>query len=156
MSSAEAAGRVAELQRAGKTIVFTNGCFDILHVGHVRYLSRARAMGDWLVAGVNTDQSVRALKGPERPVNSENDRAEVLAALECVDCVVLFAQDTPVELIEQIRPDIDVKGGDYKIDDMPEARVMAALGGRVEIIPFAATDSERFSTTETINRYKNR
>ena len=97
MSSAEAAGRVAELQRAGKTIVYTNGCFDILHVGHVRYLSRARAMGDWLVAGVNTDQSVRALKGPERPVNSENDRAEVLAALECVDCVVLFAQDTPVE-----------------------------------------------------------
>lgn len=136
---------------AGKTVVFTNGCFDILHVGHVRYLHEARAHGDVLVVGVNTDDSVRRLKGPDRPINSESDRAEVLAALECVDIVTLFDEDTPVEVIQAIRPDIDVKGGDYRPEDMPEAEVMRALGGSVVIIPFTATDSEGFSTTKTIS-----
>jgi len=140
---------VRRAKSAGKVVVFTNGCFDILHVGHVRYLQKARAMGDVLVVGVNTDESVRRLKGPDRPVNPESDRAEVLAALECVDYVSLFAEDTPVELIQAVKPDIDVKGGDYKSEDMPEAAVVRSYGGRVEIIPFSATDSEAFSTTRT-------
>lgn len=150
MSRDGAANAVRNAQNAGKTVVFTNGCFDILHVGHVRYLREARGLGDLLVVGVNSDGSVRRLKGPDRPINSENDRAEVLASLECVDCVTLFDEDTPVELIEAIRPDVDVKGGDYVIEDMPEAKVMQAIGGRVEIIPFAATDSKGFSTTSTL------
>ena len=107
-----------------------------------------------LVVGLNSDDSVRRLKGPERPVNSENDRAEVLAALECVDHVTLFDEDTPVEIIEAIAPDVDVKGGDYVIEDMPEAKVMQAIGGRVEIIPFSATDSRGFSTTSTLQSIK--
>jgi len=147
----ELAGIVADAKSAGKTIVLTNGCFDILHVGHVRYLSAARAMGDMLVVGLNTDDSVRKLKGPERPVNSESDRAEVLAALESVDYVTLFPEENPIELIKAVRPDVQVKGGDYVVEDMPEAEVMRDMGGRVEIIPFAATDSERFSTTDTLS-----
>lgn len=150
MTRAELIEVVEKARSAGKVIVFTNGCFDILHVGHIRYLEKARAMGDLLVVGVNTDESVRRLKGPDRPINSESDRAEVLAALECVDYVSLFAEDTPVELIQTIKPDIDVKGGDYSPDDMPEAAVVQAYGGRVEIIPFSATDSEAFSTTSTL------
>lgn len=148
----QAAEVVREAKSAGKTVVFTNGCFDILHVGHVRYLREARATGDVLVVGVNTDESVRRLKGPERPINAENDRAEVLAALECVDYITLFDEDTPVELIQAIRPDVDIKGGDYVIEDMPEAKVMHAIGGRVEIIPFSATESVDYSTTKTIGR----
>lgn len=144
------AGIVADAKTAGKTVVFTNGCFDILHVGHVRYLREARSRGDVLVVGVNKDESVRKLKGPERPINPESDRAEVLAALECVDYVTLFGEETPAELIRAIRPDVDVKGGDYAIEDMPEAEVMRSIGGRVEIIPFAATESEGFSTTRTL------
>lgn len=147
----ELVGIVAEAKSVGKTVVLTNGCFDILHVGHVRYLSAARAMGDMLVVGVNTDDSVRKLKGPDRPVNPENDRAEVLAALECVDYVTLFPDENPMELIKAVRPDVQVKGGDYSIEDMPEAEVMRDIGGRVEIIPFASTDSERFSTTDTLS-----
>lgn len=135
---------------AGKVVVFTNGCFDILHVGHVRYLQKARSLGDVLMVGLNTDESVRRLKGPERPINSEKDRIEVLAALECVDYVSMFAEDTPVEIIQAVKPDIDAKGGDYKPEDMPEAEVVCACGGRVEIIPFSATESEGFSTTGTI------
>ena len=141
---------VGEAKAAGKTLVFTNGCFDILHVGHVRYLQQARAMGDLLVVGVNTDDSVRRLKGPERPINPESDRAELLAALECVDYVTLFPEDTPVDLILAIRPDIHVKGGDYKPEDLPEADAMRSVGGRIEIIPFSVTDSEGFSTTSTV------
>lgn len=150
----ELAQIVGDAKLAGKTVVFTNGCFDILHVGHVRYLQAARALGQMLVVGVNTDDSVRRLKGPDRPVNSECDRVEVLAALECVDYVTLFNEDTPVELIRAIQPDVDVKGGDYSVEDMPEAEVMRSIGGRVEIIPFSATDSEGFSTTGTLRAIK--
>lgn len=142
---------VGEAKAAGKTVVFTNGCFDILHVGHVRYLQQARAMGDMLVVGVNTDESVRRLKGPTRPINPENDRAELLAALGCVDYVTLFPEDTPIELILLIRPDVQVKGGDYRPEELPEAEVMRSIGGRVEIIPLSATESEGFSTTKTIS-----
>lgn len=150
MARAELAEIVLQAQSAGKVVVFTNGCFDILHVGHVRYLQQARALGDLLVVGMNTDESVRRLKGPERPINSENDRAEVLAALECVDFVTLFGEQLPTDLICALKPDIDVKGGDYLPEDMPEAKAVFAYGGRVEIIPFSATDSEGISTTNTL------
>ena len=102
------------LRQKGKKIVFTNGCFDILHLGHVRYLEQAKALGDVLVVGVNSDESVRRLKGPSRPINPQYDRAYLLASLEAVDYVVVFDEDTPYELIKRVRPDILVKGGDYK------------------------------------------
>lgn len=131
-------------------VVFTNGCFDILHVGHVRYLQEARALGHYLVIGLNTDASVRRLKGPERPVNSEAARAEVLAALGCVDYVVLFDEETPELLIKQVRPDVLVKGGDYTIDSIVGAPFVQSYGGVVKVLPF----SEGFSTTSIIEKMK--
>jgi D-beta-D-heptose 7-phosphate kinase/D-beta-D-heptose 1-phosphate adenosyltransferase len=120
----------------GKRIVFTNGCFDILHRGHVTYLQQARDLGDFLIVGVNSDASVKRLKGTERPVNSLEDRAYVVAALKSVDYVIPFDEDTPLELIKKIMPDILVKGGDYTIDRIVGAQEVMANGGRVEIIPF--------------------
>ena len=118
------------------TIVFTNGVFDILHRGHVEYLCAARAMGDALVVGLNTDDSVRRLgKGADRPINREEDRAMVLAALACVDAVTLFGDDTPRELIAALLPDVLVKGGDYTVDTIAGADEVRAAGGRVEVIP---------------------
>lgn len=123
-------------RRAGRRIVFTNGCFDVLHRGHVEYLAAARALGDVLLVGLNSDASVRRLKGPARPVNPAEDRAVVLAALACVDHVVEFAEDTPADLIELLRPEVYVKGGDYRLETLPEAAQIARLGGRVELIEF--------------------
>ncbi|ADV62339.1 D-alpha,beta-D-heptose 7-phosphate 1-kinase; D-beta-D-heptose 1-phosphate adenylyltransferase [Isosphaera pallida ATCC 43644] len=120
---------------SGQTIVFTNGCFDLLHVGHVRLLRQARALGDFLVVGLNSDLSVKRLKGPSRPILSERDRAEVLAALECVDAVVVFEEDTPLNLIESIQPDVLVKGGDYTLGQVVGRDVVEARGGRVELVP---------------------
>ncbi len=117
-----------------KTIVTTNGCFDILHVGHVRYLKEAKKLGDILIVGVNTDASVKRLKGEKRPLNSEQDRAEILASLECVDFVTLFAEDTPVEFLKVIKPDFHVKGGDYDPKDLAETPVVQSFGGQVKII----------------------
>jgi len=151
----ELAEAVKKAREEGKTVVFTNGCFDILHVGHVRYLQDARALGDLLVVGVNTDDSVRRLKGPTRPVVSEWERAEILAALQCVDYVSLFNEDTPVELITAIRPSIHVKGGDYKVEDLPEAEAVIAGGGKIVIVSFSSTDSEGFSTTNVIGKIMN-
>jgi rfaE bifunctional protein nucleotidyltransferase chain/domain len=151
----ELAEAVTKARAEGKTVVFTNGCFDILHVGHVRYLQDARALGDLLVVGVNTDDSVRRLKGPTRPVVSEWERAEILAALQCVDYVSLFNEDTPVELITAIRPSIHVKGGDYKVEDLPEAEAVIAGGGKIVIVSFSSTDSEGFSTTNVIGKIMN-
>jgi D-glycero-beta-D-manno-heptose 1-phosphate adenylyltransferase len=124
-----------DLKLKNKKIVTTNGCFDILHVGHVRYLKLAKELGDVLIIGLNTDRSVKALKGPKRPLNSENDRAEVLATLNCVDYVVLFDEDTPAKLLDIIKPDIHAKGGDYNIDTLPEAEVIIKNGGKVVFIP---------------------
>jgi rfaE bifunctional protein nucleotidyltransferase chain/domain len=122
--------------RAGKTLVFTNGVFDILHAGHVACLEAARELGDLLIVGLNSDESVRRLgKGPERPINPLEDRARVVGALRCVDGVLAFGEDTPVELIERLRPDIHVKGGDYRPEDLPETPVIEAYGGRVVVIP---------------------
>lgn len=128
----------AELRRAGKRLVATNGCFDLLHLGHVTYLQTARSLGDALLVGVNADASVRALKGEGRPLNCEHDRARVLAALRCVDAVYIFPQVRAVHFLESVQPDIYVKGGDYTLDtlDQDERRAVEAAGGRIEIIPF--------------------
>lgn len=125
----------ATLKAAGKKVVFTNGCFDILHVGHVRYLQAARDLGDCLIIGLNTDESVRRLKGASRPINKEDDRAEVLLALQSVDYVVLFDEPTASELAAVVQPDIYVKGGDYEVETLPEAKVVAQYGGKTVLIP---------------------
>ena len=124
----------AILRAGGQRIVFTNGCFDILHTGHVRYLKAARSLGDCLAVGLNSDVSVRRLKGPERPVNVEADRAEVLDALFAVDYVTIFDEPTAAELIARIRPDVYVKGGDYTLDSLPEAKIVQQYGGRVAFV----------------------
>ena len=134
----------------GGTIVFTNGCFDILHAGHVRYLTAAESMGDFLVIGLNSDASVRRLKGEGRPIVSEEDRAEVLDALRAVDIVTIFDEPTAEELVRLVRPDVYVKGGDYSLDTLPEAKIVQEAGGRVEFIPFV----EGHSTTKVIERIK--
>lgn len=141
-------GIVRELKTAGSKVVFTNGCFDLLHVGHVRYLQKARELGDVLVLALNTDDSVRRLKGPGRPVVPEQERACVLAALACVDYVTLFAEETPLALIEGIRPDVLVKGGDYRPEDVVGREAVEASGGRVEIVPYLLGRS----TTDLISR----
>jgi len=135
--------------RHGKKLVFTNGVFDILHAGHVRYLAQAREFGDLLVVGLNSDVSARALgKGPNRPVNGEEDRAEVLRALRSVDAVILFDEPTPERLIAALRPEVHVKGGDYRIEDLPEANIVAGYGGEVRIIPLL----EGRSTTSILGK----
>ncbi|MEU8286970.1 D-glycero-beta-D-manno-heptose 1-phosphate adenylyltransferase [Micromonospora sp. NPDC048905] len=127
---------VAEYREAGRSVVFTNGCFDVLHRGHVRYLEQARALGDLLIVAVNSDGSVRRLKGPDRPVNPVEDRGALLAALACVDHVVVFEEDSPAALIEAVRPDIYVKGGDYPPELVPEAPLVRRLGGQVHTLGY--------------------
>lgn len=136
----------------GKIVVTTNGCFDVLHIGHIRYLQKAREFGDILVVGVNTDASVQRLKGPTRPLVPEKERAEVLAALECVDYVTVFPEDTPTELLEAICPNVHVKGGDYVIEQMPEAVPVMKNGGRVELISLADINTFGKSTTRIIEK----
>ena len=142
--------RIDFYRRQGKRIVFTNGCFDILHRGHITYLNRAKGLGDVLVVGINSDKSVTRLKGPDRPILPLEDRMEILAALSCVDHIVPFDQDTPVDLIRAVRPHVFVKGGDYTRDTLPEARVVEDLGGVVHILPFV----EDRSTTGIIERVR--
>jgi rfaE bifunctional protein nucleotidyltransferase chain/domain len=125
-----------QLKKARKTVVFTNGCFDILHRGHIDYLSKARALGDILIVGVNTDASVRRLKGDSRPIVQEDDRAAVLAALKVVDYVCLFDEDTPYELIRALVPDILVKGADWSVGDIVGKDIVEAAGGAVHTIEF--------------------
>jgi D-glycero-beta-D-manno-heptose 1-phosphate adenylyltransferase len=127
-----------QVRAAGRRLVVTNGCFDLLHAGHVHYLERARAEGDLLLIGVNGDEAVRALKGPNRPVNTGTDRAIVLAALECVGAACIFPDVRATAFLERARPDIYVKGGDYTLEtlDQNERRVVEAAGGRIVLIPF--------------------
>ncbi|MBO6178309.1 MAG: D-glycero-beta-D-manno-heptose 1-phosphate adenylyltransferase [Selenomonadaceae bacterium] len=141
---------VSILQKSGKQVVFTNGCFDILHRGHVDYLEKARKLGDFLIIGVNSDSSVKKLKGESRPINNENDRAFVLDALKCVDAAVIFSENTAERLVSELKPDIYAKGGDYTIDTLPEGQIVLKNGGKVEIIPFV----DGYSTTKTIERMK--
>ncbi|HSF23726.1 MAG TPA: D-glycero-beta-D-manno-heptose 1-phosphate adenylyltransferase [Blastocatellia bacterium] len=138
------------MRREGKRVVFTNGCFDLLHPGHVRYLAEARAMGDALIVGLNSDRSVRLLKGEGRPILDETERAEVLAALEAVDFVVVFDQDTPRELIAQLVPDLVVKGGDWPVDKIVGRDEVEAAGGKAISLPYV----EGFSTSEILDRIK--
>lgn len=138
------------LRKGGKKVVFTNGCFDILHAGHVTYLEKARSFGDCLVLGLNTDASVRANKGPSRPINSELDRAKVVGGLKAVDYVVLFGEQTAEKLIAKVKPDVYVKGGDYTLDTLPEAKIVMGYGGKVEFV----TMVEGRSTTNVIQKIK--
>jgi rfaE bifunctional protein nucleotidyltransferase chain/domain len=144
--------RARELRAAGKNLVATNGCFDLLHVGHVRYLHAARALGDALVVGLNGDQSVRQLKGIGRPVNNESDRAEVLAALECVDFVTIFPGKRATRFIEAARPALYVKGGDYSSDTLnaEEQALLREIGAEVRILPFVPG----YSTSELLEQLR--
>ena len=138
----------AALREGGARVVFTNGCFDILHAGHVRYLAAARSLGDVLILGLNSDASVRRLKGETRPVNTAEDRAEVVGALKSVDAVVIFGEDTAEVLIEKVGPAVYAKGGDYTLETLPEARIVERYGGEVAFIPLVAGKS----TTNIITR----
>ena len=138
------------LRDGGQKGVFTNGCFEILRAGHVRYLNKARSFGDCLVLGLNTDSSVSRIKGPSRPINSQLDRAEVVGALKSVDYVVFFDEPTAEALIRQVRPDVYVKGGDYTLDTLPEGQIVLGYGGKVELVQLV----EGRSTTNVIARIK--
>ncbi|HBI48124.1 MAG TPA: D-glycero-beta-D-manno-heptose 1-phosphate adenylyltransferase [Smithella sp.] len=142
--------KLAELRKKGKKIAFTNGCFDILHVGHVRYLREAKKTADVLVLALNSDSSVRSLKGEERPLIPENERAEVIAALEFVDFVTIFPELTPLELINYLKPDILIKGGDWPEEKVIGREEIKKWGGRVEIIP----EVEGKSTTNIVGKIK--
>lgn len=156
----ELAREVQCRQQAGERGVFTNGCFDLLHLGHVRYLQEARALGDFLIVGLNSDESVRRLKGPGRPLMPENERAEILAALACIDYITVFGEPTAGPLVEHVRPAIYVKGGDYALaggnpevpdsSRLPEAQVVQAYGGIVRLIPYLP----HHSTSELIAAIK--
>ena len=142
--------RITGIREVGGRVVFTNGCFDLLHPGHVSYLRAARSLGDALVVGLNSDASIKRLKGPSRPVVSEKDRAIMLEALESVDAIILFGEDTPVRLMRELEPAVYVKGGDYRVEDLPEAEVAREFGAEVRIIPF----EPGYSTSALIEKIK--
>lgn len=141
---------VQRIQREGRTVVWTNGCFDILHAGHVTYLIEAAQQGDVLIVGLNSDASVREVKGPGRPINAQAERALVLSALECIDYVTIFSDASPLPLLDELRPDVYAKGGDYKLDTIhqEERRFVEGYGGTICIVPGV----EGLSTTEIIDR----
>jgi len=142
------AGLVEAEKRSGKRIVFTNGCFDLLHVGHVKYLQKARSFGDLLILGLNSDSSIRRLKGEKRPLIGEDERAHILAALDCIDYVLIFEEDTPLRVISALRPDVLVKGGDYTLDGVVGRELVESYGGRVELVSFV----DGKSTTNIIEK----
>lgn len=148
LSQSQIDSALSPFRNSKKNIVFTNGCFDLLHVGHVRYLQEARKQGDLLVVGVNSDASTKRLKGPTRPVQNENDRAEILAALGCVDFSIIFEEDTPLELIKKVIPHTLVKGGDWKIDQIVGSDFVLKNGGVVKSLLFV----EGRSTTKIIEK----
>ena len=139
---------VREGQKNGKTFVVTNGCFDILHIGHAKYLEETKKYADYSIVLLNSDKSVKAIKGENRPINNENDRAEILSALSCVNYVVLFNERSPGGLLEKIKPDVYTKGADYTIETLPEAKAITDAGGRIEFIDFV----EGKSTTNIISK----
>jgi len=150
MTRAEATAFADAQRRAGRRVVFTNGVFDILHPGHIRYLRQARALGDVLVVGLNGDASVRRNKGPERPINSQDERAEILAALEPVDAVVIFNEDTPDQIIKAVQPDVLVKGADWAEDAIVGRDTVETNGGRVVRVPV----EQGFSTSAIVEKIK--
>ncbi len=141
-----------KIREENNKLVFTNGCFDILHVGHIRYLKKAKEMGDYLVVGLNSDRSVKKLKGDNRPINIQKERAEMLLALESVDFVVIFNEKTPYKLIKKVKPDILVKGGDWKVEDIVGSDIVQSYGGDVRSISYI----EGKSTTNIIEKIKKR
>ena len=141
---------IVRWRERGLTVGFTNGCFDILHRGHITYLQQARALGEVLIVGLNTDESIRRLKGPERPINQEADRACVLAALESVSLVTLFDEHTPVELLKLVRPGLYVKGGDYDVEALEETRWVRSWGGDARALPFV----DGYSTSALVARIR--
>jgi D-beta-D-heptose 7-phosphate kinase/D-beta-D-heptose 1-phosphate adenosyltransferase len=150
LSISDAAAFANQLRAKGKKVVFTNGVFDLLHPGHVRYLQHARALGDALIVGINSDRSVRAVKGSDRPINPEAERAEILAALACVDAVAIFDEETPYEIISAIAPDILVKGADWAENAIVGRDIVEARGGRV----VRATIEEGYSTTSIVAKIR--
>ena len=142
---------VRDGQKNGKTFVATNGCFDILHVGHVRYLQKTKSLADFSIVMLNSDKSVKLIKGDSRPINNQDDRAEILTALSCVDYVVLFEERSPAELLEKIKPDIYTKGADYTLDTLPERDIVERNGIKVKFIEFV----QGKSTTNIINKINN-
>ena len=142
---------VRQGQNEGKTFVVTNGCFDILHVGHVRYLQKTKKYADYLIVMLNSDASVKSIKGPDRPINCEEDRAEILSSLSCVDYVVLFDEKSPAELLEKIKPNVYTKGADYSLETLPERDVVLRNNIKVEFIDFV----EGKSTTNVIKKISN-
>jgi len=141
---------IAYLRKQGKKIVFTNGCFDILHYGHIKYLQDAKGLADVLVLGLNSDSSVKKIKGSARPINKQLDRARVLSALSCVDYLTIFSEDTPLRLIRLIQPDVLVKGGDWQTEKIVGADFVKARGGKVLAIPYI----KGYSTTKLINKIR--
>lgn len=150
LSLEELLGRARREQAAGRRLVFANGVFDLLHAGHIRYLEGARKEGDWLAVGVNSDASVRRSKGEARPVVPEAERAEIVAALGCVDAVTIFEEDSPAHLLAALRPDVHAKGTDYTVASVPERDVVAAYGGRTAIVG----DPKGHATTDLIERIR--
>lgn len=140
--------KIVALKAKGKKIVFTNGCFDILHLGHIRYLTKAKSLGDFLVVGVNSDKSIKAIKGPSRPINNQASRLEVLASLQVIDFVTIFNESTPEKLILSLKPDVLVKGADWKVRDIVGSEPVKAYGGRVIRIPYL----KGYSTTNLIKK----
>lgn len=138
------------LRAAGKKVVFTNGCFDIIHAGHVHYLSQAKALGDVLIIGLNSDDSVKRIKGSQRPINDQQARATVLSAFACIDYIVIFVEDTPYNLINHIKPDVLVKGGDWQPDEIVGADIVRSYGGEIKSLDFIPTRS----TSDIINKIK--
>lgn len=155
LTAEEMRKEIVKLQKAGKRVVFTNGVFDILHIGHLTYLEEAGNLGDILVVGVNSDASVKVNKGDKRPINSEKNRAYVLLGTKFVDYAVIFDEKTPEKLLDILKPDVHVKGGDYKKEDLPETKIVEGNGGEVKILSFV----DNISTTQIINKiieaYKN-
>lgn len=151
VSLAELTPLVAKWKQQGKKVVFTNGCFDLLHAGHVAYLAEAASLGDILIIGLNSDASVQRLKGPERPVNNDTTRSTLLGSMYFVNAVVFFSDDTPLELIKAVMPDILVKGGDYQVENIVGAKEVIANGGKVEVLSFLPG----YSSTSIINKIKN-
>jgi rfaE bifunctional protein nucleotidyltransferase chain/domain len=150
LSRAQLLDAAARERAAGRRIVFANGAFDLLHVGHVRYLEAARREGDWLAVGVNSDRSVRSTKGEGRPILAEGERAEIVAALTCVDAVVLFDENSPAALLSELRPDVHAKGTDYTSSSVPERGVVASYGGKTAIVG----DPKDHATTDLISRIR--
>ncbi|MGD0566617.1 MAG: D-glycero-beta-D-manno-heptose 1-phosphate adenylyltransferase [Candidatus Goldiibacteriota bacterium] len=145
---------VKKLKRSGKKVVFTNGCYDLLHVGHVRFLKTAKKMGDVLLLALNSDSSVKRIKGPKRPVTGQNERAELMAALDCVDMVTFFEEDDPYAIIKDVIPDVLVKGGDWAIDRIIGADVVKAAGGKVRNIKYIKGKSTTNVIAKVLKYYK--